>query len=335
MSEHPDTGAKTQTKGQMRHAARAAERLGWTLTMVPGTDNSLFELRKGPNVVVLATLAGTPFAINSATAYTIARDKGFTNALLAWRSLPVIPTEQFFVSARGQTLRAPGREVADARRYIAGASFPVFCKPAAGARGEFAEAVFSTAEFDAYLERLPTRYELVLVQPMLLGREYRVFVLEDRALFFYEKMFPTVTGDGVRSVSALAEADGREGVVGPFLRATRNERLDPSFVPTKGEVIRTSAVTNRTAGGRTAVPSTDVPDVLARLSRQTAREIGLVLAGIDLMDVSPNGDLSALVVVEANCNPGLETLEDYGRWDLIETVWEANLRRVIACKPSR
>jgi hypothetical protein len=42
-----------------------------------------------------------------------------------------------------------------------------------------------------------------------------------------------------------------------------------------------------------------------------------------LFDLS--GDGSDLAVIEVNSNPMIATLEDQGRWDLIETIWRANI----------
>ena len=45
--------------------------------------------------------------------------------------------------------------------------------------------------------------------------------------------------------------------------------------------------------------------------------------------VGHDPDLSELVVIELNANPAVETLEDVGRWDLIETIWRANFDAAI------
>jgi hypothetical protein len=45
------------------------------------------------------------------------------------------------------------------------------------------------------------------------------------------------------------------------------------------------------------------------------------VAAIDLFDISPEGDLSNLVIIEINGNPGLRTLELAGRMDLVLRIW--------------
>jgi hypothetical protein len=46
--------------------------------------------------------------------------------------------------------------------------------------------------------------------------------------------------------------------------------------------------------------------------------------------VSPKRDLSQLVVIEVNGNPGMQSLEAIGRDDLIDTIWSMVLRRAFA-----
>jgi hypothetical protein len=46
---------------------------------------------------------------------------------------------------------------------------------------------------------------------------------------------------------------------------------------------------------------------------------------VDLFDASPKSDLSDLVIIEVNGNPGLRTLELAGRDDLIRKIWVAML----------
>ncbi len=44
-------------------------------------------------------------------------------------------------------------------------------------------------------------YDAVLIQPIVEGSEYRVFLLDDDVLYCARKHPPSVTGDGVHSVA--------------------------------------------------------------------------------------------------------------------------------------
>lgn len=82
---------------------------------------------------------------------------------------------------------------------------------------------------------------------------------------------------------------------------------------------------NRAQGGRSGEPRTEVPAPLADCAVAAARALGLQLAGVDLFR-GPDGPR----VIEVNANPMIETLEDWGRWDLIERIWIDNLRAALA-----
>jgi len=55
-----------------------------------------------------------------------------------------------------------------------------------------------------------------------------------------------------------------------------------------------------------------------------AAAIGLRLAAVDLFE-TPEGPS----VIEVNSNPMIATLEDQNRWDLIDTIWGANIETAL------
>jgi glutathione synthase/RimK-type ligase-like ATP-grasp enzyme len=267
---------QTFSNSHARYAAHSARALGYEFRSLDGADGYLFEIRAAGRSAVLAGGYATPYCLNSAAAYSLARDKDFANRALQVAGLPVIPSRLFFTHGRKAASRSPGREREDALAFARSADWPLFCKPNDGGRGRYAQQIAGAAQFETYLDSVAEEHEAVLVQPVLSGAEYRVFVLLGRALFSYRK----------------TAAPG--------------------------------ALANRSRGGGAENFQEGAPAPLAELARAAAQALGLSLAGVDLFDVSPGRDLSQLVVIELNANPAVETLEDVGRWDLIETIWRAN-----------
>jgi glutathione synthase/RimK-type ligase-like ATP-grasp enzyme len=259
-----------------RYAAHAARAIGYEFQSLDGPDGYLFEVRDGARRAVFGSGYATPYALNTARAYSVARDKDFTNRALARAGLPTIPSRLFFTHARKAASRSPGREREDARIFAQSAEWPLFCKPNDGGRGRYAQRIESAREFELYLDSVAVEHEAVLAQPVLDGAEYRVFALAGRALFSYRK------------------------------------------------IAQSGAPANRARGGTAADFRDGAPEPLAALGCAAASAVGLGLAGVDLFDVSPARDMTELVVIEVNANPAIETLEDVGRWDLIETIWRAN-----------
>ncbi len=87
---------------------------------------------------------------------------------------------------------------------------------------------------------------------------------------------------------------------------------------------------NRARGGGAADLRDGAPAPLAKLALAAAGALGLQLAGVDIFDGSAQRDGSEPMVIEVNSNPMIATLEDHGRWDLIETIWRANFAAALA-----
>jgi len=82
---------------------------------------------------------------------------------------------------------------------------------------------------------------------------------------------------------------------------------------------------NRSAGGSASEPTTDVPQALRTIAVEATQTLGLDFAAIDMFETERGP-----VVIEVNAAPAVQTLEDYGRWDLIETIWTANIEAAFA-----
>ena len=310
-----------------RYAAHAAVGLGFAFRSLDGADGYLFEVSDGTLRALFACGAGSPYALNDARAASLARDKAFSAVALGEAGLPVVPGEMFFVTKRWAEMRSPGRELEDARAYVAGAAFPLFCKPIAASNGLYAEVIADAATFDDYAARVSREHFAILIQPFLIGAEHRVFVLEDRILFSYRKHLPRVVGDGHSTLRALIEALPRESA--PPLERSRardsaGDLVTLDHVAEPGAFLTLEGPANRAAGGGAGDLIDGAPEPLARLALAAVQTLGLRLAAVDVFDLSPAGDLSQLCVIEVNSNPMIKTLEDHGRWDLIDDIWRAN-----------
>ncbi len=310
-----------------RHAAHAAASLGWSWRALDGDEGYLFEISDGARRAVLAAGSATPFALNHAAGYSIARDKAFTAAALEHAGVATIPSRLFFLTNRHAEQRAPGGERADALAYAAAAHYPLFAKPNAGARGEHAEIIADANAFADYLGRLAPSVEAVVVQPLVRGREYRVGVLDGEALFAYAKTAPFVVGDGLASLAALHAGDNRGAAC---FEDESGAALAPGTILAPGACARVLGPANRAVGGGAEDFAAPAPAPLSACALRAAAVLGLRLAGVDIFDVSPARDLSDLVVIEVNASPAFATLEELGRDDLIERIWIANLRAALA-----
>ena len=308
-----------------RYAEHTARSLGFAFCSLDGGDGYLFEVSDGVRRAVFGAGAGTPYALNDSRAASIARDKAFCAEALRHAGVPVLPGRMFFVTRRWADMRSPGREPEDALAFACTAEYPLFCKPISASNGLHAEAIENAKVFAEYMERVAREHFAILAQPFVRAPEYRVFVLEGRVLFSYRKHLPGVTGDGMSTLAALVAAQPREHGAPPLKPRARDDAghlIGADAVLARGVRATLEGPANRAAGGSASDVRDGAPDNLARVALAAADAVGLRLAGVDIFDLS--GDGAELAVIEVNSNPMIATLEDHGRWDLIEAIWRAN-----------
>jgi cyanophycin synthetase len=229
----------------------------------------------------------------------------------------------FFVTERWRDMRSPGREIEDALRFAQTADYPLFCKPIAASNGLYAEVIEDAAAFADYAAHVGREHFAILAQPYVRAVEHRVFVLEGRALFSYRKSLPEVEGDGRSTLRALVAALPREAEAPPLKARGRDaggHLLIGDDVPCRGARIKLEGPANRAAGGGADGLRDGAASDMAAVAIDAAAVLGLRLAAVDLFDRGEAG----LAVIEVNSNPMIATLEDHGRWDLIEAIWRAN-----------
>lgn len=329
----------TPYPNQTRFVARACAALGYRFTDLDEGRGYLFAVSDGVREFISGGGPICTYPLNTAPAYGVSRDKHHTNAVLARAGLVAIPGDLFFLRDDMAKMRDSGRERADAIAAFARRAHPVFCKPNQGSRGDFAEIVADDAAFADYLERVALRYDAILLQPVLSGDEYRVFCLDDEAIFATRKAEFRLVGDGERSLRQLLRARN-EGFHGTGVSAIAEASalaliadrhgLAPDHIPGQGEAVALPGRRNLSAGSDVEHFTTEVPAPLAGIALRAAKAIGLRVAGVDMFDISPARDLTSLVIIEVNGNPAIASLEAIGRDDVIDRIWQIVLMRTFA-----
>lgn len=125
-----------------------------------------------------------------------------------------------------------------AQAFVADGGYPVVLKPDIGSRGRGVVVIRDQTALIAYLTRASGD---VLVQRYIGGDEFGVFVYrhpEDGKAVIYsitQKCFPTVSGDGERTLAQLIAADGRARLIAPLLWRRFATRLHE--IPARGETF--------------------------------------------------------------------------------------------------
>ena len=304
---------------QSVYAEYACAQFNLAFTDIDGGTGLLFSVASPARTVHFGTGRCSLYPQNSATASTLASDKYFTNIILDRAGVPTLGGEYFFLHYRHRAHRPAGHEREDALRYFRQMGTPAFVKPLAGSRGDFAQDVRNEAALVNYVDEVSRYYDSILIQPVVSGHEYRVFVLDKEVLFCARKFPPFLLGDGSRSIRDLLTAHNE---------ALRSRGLSPVSVT---EDVPFDAVLpaaerwdlagrmNRSVGGSMVIEASPSEAAMA-IARKAADALGLRVAAVDLLTEIAAGPEPSRVI-EVNANPSIRLLEESGRGDLILKIW--------------
>jgi glutathione synthase/RimK-type ligase-like ATP-grasp enzyme len=258
---------------------------------------------------------------NNSTSATLASDKYFANRILEDAGVATLGGDYFFLSKRHRAHRPDGHERDDAFVYFRKLNSTAFIKPLAGSRGEFAQVINSEAALDRYLVEVSRHYDAVLIEPVVRGIEYRIFLLDDEIVYCVRKFPPFLVGDGLRSRHELLLAHNaslqQRGLSG--LAATVLGESAPDDILPAGERWEVPGRMNLSAGGTMAFEAPRSAQAI-KVATEARRVLGLRVAAVDLFtDIA--GDPDAIRIIEVNSNPSIRFLEESARGDLILRIW--------------
>lgn len=140
-----------------------------------------------------------------------------------------------------------------AAMQAAGLEFPVIVKPDLGMCGYGVRRIETAADLHAYARAFPDGQQLVLQRYLPEDGEAGIFYARDpcsgagRIIGLALRRYPQVTGDGVRNIGQLIQADPRaRRLLG---RAAHQLAADLSSVPKSGRQVRLSTIGSTRVGG--------------------------------------------------------------------------------------
>jgi hypothetical protein len=305
---------------QAIYAEFACAEFGLQFRDLDGGSGLLFSVASRDRLLHFGAGRCSWYPQNSATASTLASDKHFASRILQQAGVPALGGEYFFLHDRHRAHRPEGHERRDALACFKEIGGSAFVKPLAGSRGDFAQAVHSEAALIRYLDDVMKYYDGILIQPIVEGIEYRVFLLDDDVLYCARKYPPSVTGDGVHTWRELLTVHNdtlRARGLSPASLPDDDPSLDA--VLSKGERREIPGRMNLSAGGTMVLADAPSERAIA-LAQQAVRAIGLRVAAIDMF-VDIGGKPNANEIIEVNSNPSIRLLEDSSRGDLILKIW--------------
>jgi hypothetical protein len=315
------SGKPSSYPDQSVYAEYACAELGLGFDDIDGGTGLVFGVASVAKRIYFGAGRCSWYPQNDATASALASDKYFTNAILGRAGVAMLGGEYFFLQDRHRAHRPAGHERDDALACFRGLGGAAFVKPLLGSRGDFAQALHDEASLVRYLDEVSRYYDSILIQPIVSGIEYRMFLLDDELVYAARKYPPSVLGDGARSIRDLliAHNEGlRSRGLSPVAMTSGYDASLQAVLP-KGERWDIPGRMNLSAGGTMVLEPPRSGAALA-LARKAVGALGLRVAAVDMF-TDIGGDPAAIRVIEVNSNPSIRLLEQSGRSDLILKIW--------------
>jgi cyanophycin synthetase len=269
-------------------------------------EQSLVLLGQGRHRKLLrATTTGN----TSDIAVAIAQDKQTTKRILSSAGLPV---------PKGRLIRNED----DAAALLQELPVPLTVKPLDGHHGQGVTlGISGEKEIRAAYAEAKRFGSAVIAEQFLRGKDFRILVVDGRMIAASERVPPSVTGDGEKSLRQLIEEENRnpargDGHCKPMTKIPADattERLlgaggrSLDSIPDPGETVLLRATANLSTGGSASDVTELVHPETARICERAARLIGLDLCGIDLIasDISQPLRPGESGIIEVNAGPGI------------------------------
>ena len=224
-----------------------------------------------------------------------------------------------FPVPRSATVRNADQAI-DACRRI---GYPVVIKPLDGNHGR--GVCINLKDEEEVREFFPSAYDesrngVVVVESYLVGKDYRILVVNSEVVAVAERVPAHIVGDGIHTVEELVELtnqDSRRGVghekvltrisiEHQTMETLERQGIALSDVPETDQIVYLKQTGNMSTGGTSIDRTDDIHPDNIEISRQAAMVVGLDIAGIDLIvpDIARSIRQIGGGIVEVNAGPG-------------------------------
>lgn len=269
-------------------------------------ENSLLELGYGKHMrFIEASLPDD----TSSIAVDLAKNKQLVKCLLQENQIPVPP---------GGIADSEEAAVVLAEQI----GYPLTLKPWDGNQGRGVTVNIRDEAGVRKAYKAASRYRnRVIVEKHIEGKDYRVLVIGNQVVAVAERRPPSITGDGINTISELVELENQRAYRGKghekimteiHIDSVSREYLarmgfKPDDIPASEQVVCLRANGNLSTGGTARGCTGEIHPANKAMAVKAARIIGLEVAGIDMVvnDISQSMNPANGAIIEVNAAPGL------------------------------
>lgn len=268
-------------------------------------------------------ISGSLFDLNDAGATAVAKDKDYAAYFLAKSGFPVPVGDAFHTKEWAKYIQSDRTKDA-AWGYVQSIGLPVIVKPNSKSQGDGVSLARTKSDFIQAVNRASKNERVFLVQKPIIGKDYRIVVLDGEVISAYERIPLFIIGDSTRTITELIESKQDEfsrinratiiDVNDPRITTTlRQKKLTRDSVLAAGIVLTLLPNANLSTGGDAKDVTESLHADWKTLSTKIAQAMNLRFIGIDIMTKfnlsEPPKDY---VVLEINASPGLDNYASIG-----------------------
>ncbi|HCT29706.1 MAG TPA: bifunctional glutamate--cysteine ligase GshA/glutathione synthetase GshB [Bacteroidales bacterium] len=161
----------------------------------------------------------------------------------------------------------------------------------------------------------------VLIEEFIEGKEFRVFVIDDKVVGILHRVPANVVGDGKLSISELVQLKNQDPLRGKgyktplekialgeaeamFLNA-QGKNFD--YIPTKDEIVFLRENSNISTGGDSIDYTDDIPYSYKQIAVNAAKALNVRITGLDMIikDYTKEATPNNYAIIELNFNPAI------------------------------
>jgi len=277
---------------------------------------------------------GTTLDINTMGASEISRDKDYSKIFMKEMGYPVIPWKKFYSSRWAKQIKS-NQIIEKAWEFAQKLGLPVFLKPNSKSQGTGVTKVYTKTDFYKVFKSISRIDNVILVEEPIIGKDYRVVVLDDEVISAYERIPLTIIGDGKSTIESLLKKKqenfkkaGREKTfkINDFRLKIilTKKRLTLKSIIENGEILKLLDNANLSTGGTSIDVTETIHPFFRKIAINLTRDMGLRLCGVDLII---DGDITIPTekwyVIEINSAPGLDHYASLGKKqeDIVEALY--------------
>lgn len=263
--------------------------------------------------------------LNKVGSSEIAKDKDYANFFMKNMGYRIIfKSKTFFRKDWAEAMKSK-QDIDAAYKYALGIGFPVVVKPNSGSQGSGVSLVYNKREFYFSINKIFKKDRVALVQKYILGKDYRLVILDKQLISAYERIPLNVVGDGVLTIFQLLKKKQKEfKILGRdtkldfsdirILNKLKHQKLKFNSILKKGERIFLLDNANLSTGGDSLEVTNIVHPFWKKLAISLTKDMGLRLCGVDLIIKGSIENKSInYYILEVNAAPGLDHYAKMGK----------------------